>query len=280
MSTLDPYKIMQVDKRNYTYEQLRANFKRLVLEYHPDRNNLNREKLNESGIFQTLKFSYDYLVSELEAKRSDKTHFELKEQAKAQAQAPPPQEAQAQAPHTSNNVRIPTGRKFDIATFNAVFTKERINEAYDQGYGDWKEDTPPAPKAIIAYKDPEPFAMGRFASAYELGKEHVGDFSGDTLGTNLKYMDFKLAHTTSLLVDPSTLEARPEHAFTTVEQIKHHRATAPLQATEEDLRKRHLEQEEDAKREEARLDALKQKDSLIDSWYKKTHALMLQTFGK
>lgn len=270
MAAIDPYKTLQItDPKTYTYDQVRSNFKRLVLEYHPDRTAIqNVGELNKSPVFQTLKFSYDYLVAELKNRDSDKPHHELKAAAKAVPIAPAP---------SATNIAIKP-EKFDITKFNSVFNENRLKDAYDEGYGNWTEDTPQSiQKAIITYKDPEPYATGRFSSSYELGRDRVGDYSGDTVGTSLKFMDFKLAHTTTMLVDPNTVNDRPE--FKTVDEIKKHRATMPLEATEADLLKRHAAKVEAEKLETARIQALKDKDSLVDKIYNKTHQLLLSAFG-
>ena len=272
MDTIDPYKTMQVNPRTFTFQELRANFKRLVLEYHPDRSAIqNITELNKSPVFQTLKFSYDYLVTELKKRDTDKPHHELKAQAQAQEQ-----EQEHKQQHRQN-VKIKTDR-FDINKFNQVFDETRLKDVYDDGYNDWTEDTPPAQKAIVAYKDPEPYAMGRFSAAYELGRQHVDNFSGDTVGTNLKFMDFKLAHTTTLLVDPAAVAERPE--FKSVDDIKKHRANKTiLEPTEADIQRRHAEKIAADEQEAARLRALKEKDTLINNLFNKTHQLLLSAFG-
>lgn len=259
---MDPYKVMQVDK-NYTFEELKKNFKRLVLEYHPDR----KQDLTDSLIFQTLKFSYDYLVERLKSKNSDKTHHELK----AMATESLHQNAGRQ------NVTI-SKDKFNLEQFNRVFAESRISEAYDNGYAGWTEDTPKGENAIVTYKDPEPiFGGGRFASAYELGRTAVGDYSGENIGSGLKYMDFRLAHTTTALVDPKSVESRPE--FRSVDEMKKHRSNVQFVPSPEAVKRIQMQKMEEEKKEKERLEALKQKDTLIDRIYNKTHQIMLTAFG-
>ena len=258
---MDPYKILQV-KQNYTYDQLRSNYKRLVLEYHPDRSS----DINKSPIFQTLKFAYDFLINELKAKQSDKSHFELKTAAKSGG---------GSTSGTNNNF-IP-GDKFNVERFNKLFSESRIAEVYDDGYGKWTEDSPKQPNALVNYKEPNALMGGRFASAYELGNSKVDDYSGDNMGPGLQFMDYRLAHTTTLLVDEKAVDSRPE--FKSVEELKKHRTNMSLIPTADDVKKRHLQKMEDEKRESDRQKALKEKDSLIETIYKKSHKLMLAAFS-
>jgi curved DNA-binding protein CbpA len=259
---MDPYKIMQITNKNFTLDQLRTNYKRLVLEYHPDRT----KDVSGSPIFQTLKFAYDYLLNELKSKDADKGHHELKMAANTK-----------DSNNLGTNTKFVPGEKFDVGRFNQIFSDARISEVYDDGYGEWKEDAPTAPKAIVTYKEPEALMGGRFASAYELGNAKVTDYSGDNLGSGLKYMDFKLAHTTTRLVDENIVDARPE--FKTVEELKNHRGNVSFTASAEDVRKRHLQKIEDEKIEATRQKTLKEKDGLIESLYKKSHKLMLSAFS-
>lgn len=254
---------MQVNK-DYTFEQLKANFKRLVLEYHPDR----KQKLDDSIIFQTLKFSYDYLLERLKSKGTDKTHQEFKLGAKREGES---------LTSGKQNVNVSTGDKFNLEQFNRLFAESRIGEAYDDGYANWTEDTPRGENAIVAYKDPEPMFGGRFSSAYELGRTAVGDFSGDNMGSGLKYMDFRLAHTTTALVNPKVVETRTE--FKSIEDMKKHRSNIQFVPTAGDIEREHLKKLEDEKKEKQRQEAVKQKDSLIDQIYNKTHKIMIAAFG-
>jgi len=260
---MDPYKVMQVGK-NYTMEQLRTNFKRLVLEYHPDRN----ADVSKSQIFLTLKFSYDYLINELKTRELDKDHITLKQQ----------QQQHQQDGSISNAQNIKFSKdKFDLTKFNQMFSESRIQEVYDDGYGNWVEDTPKGDKAIITYKEPEAMLGSKFAGAYELGASKIDDYSNDNVGRGLKYMDFKLAHTTSLLVDQNHVESRDE--FKSIDDLKKHRGNVKFEQSPEDVRRRQLEQIENDKKEADRLVALRNKDSLISQLYGKTHKLMLSAFS-
>jgi DnaJ family protein A protein 5 len=254
---------MQVNK-TFTLDQLRTNYKRLVLEYHPDRT----KDVSGSPIFQTLKFAYDYLLNELKSKQSDKSHQELKMAANAK---------ERDDSGVGQNVKFTPGEKFDVGRFNQIFSEARISEVYDDGYGEWKEDAVNTPKAIVTYKEPEPLMGSRFASAYELGNSKVSDYSGDNLGSGLKYMDFKLAHTTTRLVDENVVDSRPE--FKTVEELKNHRGNVSFTASPEDVRKRQLQKVDDEKKEATRQKSLKEKDGLIEQLYKKSHKLMLSAFS-
>ena len=259
--SIDPLKIMQLSK-DYTFEQLRANYKRLVLEYHPDR----KQDLSNSPVFQTLKFSYDYLMNDLKSRELDKDHNTLKSQAMSQKDTFKGQ----------TNIKI-SKERFDLDKFNQMFSDSRMQDVYDDGYGDWDDSKPMGQKAIIMYKEPEPLSSSRFASAYELGATKIDDYSHDNVGAGLRYMDLKLAHSTTMLVDPDHVVQRQE--FKTVDELKKHRGNVDMVASPDDLARQHAIKKEMEKKEADRLAALKNKDSLIEQLYNKTHKLMLAAFS-
>ena len=262
---MDPYKVLGVGK-DFTMEELRRNYKRQVIKYHPDR----KADISSTPVFQTLTFAYNYLVNEFKERQQDKEHHELKSAAMATPAAAP-----------NVNLEAISGKRFNAKVFNEFFEKNRINDVMDDGYGDWVEDVVEKKdgNAIVNYKEPEPMnGSSRFGNVYELGVEKITDYSGDNRSNrNLGYMDYRLAHTTSRLVDPSHVEERQE--FKTVDELKKHRAKVTFVMSPEDVRRQQIEKDRILKQEQARLETLKKKDGIIGEIYNKTHKFMLQALG-
>jgi len=140
----------------------------------------------------------------------------------------------------------------DMDKFNAVFEQHRTRAPEDAGYGDRmiestgaREDfTFNAPQHLIKdfnatkfnemfeqqaacgdarrYDEPEPLGMFDNMAFGQLGLESVSDFSAPNTGGGLNYSDYMKAHTTGRLIDPRTVEKRPE--FRSVEEFEAHRA--------------------------------------------------------
>lgn len=149
---------------NYTLDELKLKFRDLVLKYHPS-------KTNDTNMFEYVKKCYATLSEELKnrGKKSD---------------------------------------NFNIDNFNKDFIKYKLPNVYDDGgYDKWIENTAELVEgngAIIHKKDPEPMytnISGLGGSIfYELGVGNIENFSGKS-GRDLEFMDYRLAHTTSALVD-------------------------------------------------------------------------------
>jgi len=263
---MDPYKVLEVNPASFTYDELKRNYKRLVMKYHPDKNT----DIKSTPVFQTLTFCYKYLVKELRTREDSKDHTTLKSQAAAESGG-----------SGQKNIHTTIDPKhFNVKNFNAMFDKHRYkDDVIEDGYGDWfKEDKTEDKGAIIHYKEPEALCTG-FANVYELGATSIDDYSSDNMSNrNLNFMDLKKAYTTSRIVDEKHVESRPE--FKSLEDIKKHRANISYVMSDADLRKYNANLEAEKKKEEARRTALRNKDSTIEGLYNRTHALMIGMFGK
>jgi len=262
---MDPYKVLDLPK-NFTAEQLKQNYKRLVLRYHPDR---NVEKMKSTPIFQTLTFCYNYLANELRSRDQGKEHHELKRQYDTVEKG-------------MQNVSLDS-KSFNVKKFNTLFEQNKYkDESIEEGYDDWfKSDKVEDKGAIINYSEPEPLFMGasKLGNLYEFGKGNVDDYSGTNMSNkNLNYMDLKKAYTTSQIEDEKYVEKRRE--YKSVEEAKKHRAEVSFVMNEQELRDYNRRKEEERKREELRLQKVKNENTLIDQLYQKTNKIMLGFFGK
>lgn len=149
---------------NYTLDDLKLKFRDLVLKYHPS-------KTNDTKMFEYVKKCYAKLSEEL--KNSKKSGF-------------------------------------NIDNFNKDFIKYKPPNVYDDGgYDTWIETTATQAgdveqRAIVHNKEPEPLYTNMSglggSEFYELGVGNIENFSGKS-GRDLEFMDYRLAHTTSALVD-------------------------------------------------------------------------------
>ena len=276
---LNPYRVLGVNQKTFTYEDLRRNYKKLVLKYHPDR---RRDTIEASPVFQTLTFCYNYLIEELKKRVVEPDHENLKGRYKDHAEKEKEKNVTNVAFAGTSNMTMSKDR-FDIHKFNQVFGENRIKDVNDDGYGDWQEDAAaasPSAKgkvtAIVNYKEPEPLYGSKFGNAYELGTTKISDFSGENV-RGLGYMDFKLAHSTTHLVDPNHVEDRKE--FKSVKDLETHRSKVQFTMSPEEVRRQQKIKTDLEIKEAERVENLKQRDSVIDQIYNKTHKLMLSAFG-
>lgn len=264
---MDPYSVFGVRPNQYTEEELKKRYKKLVIKYHPDKN-LNKETLQASNIFHTLTFSYDYLLEELKKNGSEADHHTLKSRYKEDAGGTPVTTATATRPVDN----------FDLSRFNKLFAENKIDDVYAaSGYNEWKEDAlkPTEKRAIVQYKEPAGMSGSQWNNVYELGIDKIKDFSGDNFNSRLHYMDFKLAHSTSAIVDPSHVENRPE--FKSVQELESHRSKISYEMSPEEIRERQRQKAKEAAKELKRMENLNKQDTVFQILYKKTHQLMLGT---
>ena len=313
---MDPYVIFGVKQNQFTEEELKRKYKKLLMKYHPDKN-LTKETLQASSIFQSLTFSYDYLINELNAAQSVSDHNVLKsrhnewqdKRAQNQHQTTTAKEDiySSNQPSTSSSAstssasqnqnqnqnytqsqtpRNPTFKKeesvneirekrFDIAKFNQHFSENKIEDAYSKGYETWAPPTdltPTTKKAIVNYKEPQPF-FGMKCNTYELGVENIKDFSGDNHGTKLHYTDFKMAHSTTAIVDPDHVDRRPD--FKSVKELEAYRSKVAYEMSEEEALQAYKKKLKEEEKERIRKENVKKHDSIFEKLYERTHRLML-----
>lgn len=107
-----------------------------------------------------------------------------------------------------DEIDVKTGSRPDVPIDKKIdpdnFTRKDFNEQF-------RKDTNPSTKAIVQHNDPEPAEIGGQNVGQVIHTENmVDDYSGAMTcvnnGPQLPYSDYKLAHTTSRLVDPKTVK--------------------------------------------------------------------------
>lgn len=178
-------------KNNYTYNEIKLKLRDLVIKYHP-------KNSNNTQMFEYIKKCYSVLVDELN-KAKQKVEF-------------------------------------DINAFNKQFNENKVDNVYDKtGYDKWIESNDPTDKecgAIVHNYDPEPLMMNISGlggtTFFELGIDSIDNFSGNT--DNLQFTDYKIAHSTSQLVDERYVNAP---TYKTLEDIQKERSNLSYNMTPE-----------------------------------------------
>lgn len=277
---IDPYKMLGIAK-NFTPDQLRTAYKKMALAMHPDKQGGN------DYMFKMLTTCYKQLVKEYNKRITDRQFHELK----------------TESQRTTNNYTPPVDSKsFNIERFNTVFEKNRLSDSVrDTGYNDWLktgDDGQAAPKFngkftsrafneqfeksnkgeqskhVIKYKEPEPMFAGKKIQYTELGVDNIDDYSGDNLSRkNLNYMDLKIAHTTSRIVDPGTVGERKQ--YKSIGDVEADRAHVSYTMNDSEMREYQARKKLEELREKQRLQNLNAYDNRTLEHYEQVNRLML-----
>lgn len=294
---IDPLKILNLPK-HYNAEMLKENYKKLALKAHPD-------KGGSEYLFKLLTECYRYLANELKKKQSDKQFNELKqdflnevgrhskETSKSNRQSKEP------SPQTIQQMFY-KGSRFDQDKFNKFFTDNKLkDDREEQGYQQWMQenDIKEAPKyrgsfnsngfnqhfnqhaqmpsnhrQIIKYQEPEALVTSKKLGFTELGQDTIDDYSGENKSNkNLNFMDYRVAHTTSRIVDPSI---KPRADFKDIQELETSRANISYQMSDEEyalyMKKKRLQEKEEEKRKQVQ----ETYDRRIQQHYMKINGLL------
>ena len=263
MDAFDPYKILELSK-NFSETELKTNYKRLVYKHHPDKNVDNMKK---TPIFQILTASYRMLVEELNKRKTDKPFHQLKEESK-------------QFKTQTLNIAIDPAKGFNINKFNIVFEGNRIEDPNDFGYKDWMQNPDSFnilkhSTALTKYREPAPISSNTFC-CQELGSK-PDDFT-NLSNPNLQYMDYRIAHLSDRIVDPSIIKSRKD--YKTVKELENDRSKVKYTMSDKQHRVYQEQKNKDDARESERLKQLQKLDQKVSQHFDKVNKLMLgQSFG-
>lgn len=299
---IDPHKVLDLPK-NYTLDMLRDSYKRMALKAHPD-------KGGSEYLFKLVTQCYKYLVAELKKREADKQFYELKKDFMSQTgvkQSSTQKDKSKKTLANNDEENLNTiqqlfykGSRFDQAKFNKFFNdnkmKDEVNEA---GYKEWmeKQQVSEAPqfrgsftndcfnshfeknvqvnrdnRQIIKYKEPDALVTVKRLGFTELGQDNVDDFSGENKSLrHLNYMDYRVAHTTSRIVDPSYVRRQN---FKNVDELEKSRENISYQMTEKELVEYMKRQKLQEKLEEQRKMALRNYDQRVQQHYQKINGLL------
>ena len=286
---LNPYKILGVSK-NYDEKSLKKAYLKKALVHHPDRGGSPVE-------FQKISIAYTLLLKKLSDMNNSHLHNDLRDNSESYM-----------TDQSSNNMRNTNMTdNFDANLFNKIYDENKIDGAYDRGYGDWIEKTNDTksieqPKMfnksfnkdlfnnefnkyksqqqkqsgaqVITYDEPqEDISMRGKDSLMILGQNNVSDFSGQSSG-GLNFRDYKDAFTNSCLIDESSVDISDRS--NNIGSMKSSRTNVNYKMSREDLRKQELMRVKSERDEHKRLERLTNSDNRAFTMYDKIHDRMLQ----
>ena len=287
-TTIDPYKVLNLPK-NYNKEMLRNAYKQMALKAHPD-------KGGSEYLFKLVTQCYKFLYAELKKRNADKQYYELKNDfLKSNTET----EKNSKEKPTLQNMFY-NGSRFDQQKFNKFFEDNKIKDEVNEiGYKEWmqKHKVKDAPKyrgsfnqdgfnshfekhskmskdhkQIIKYQEPEALVTVKKLGFTELGQDNIDDFSGENKSMkHLNYMDYKIAHTTSRIIDPKTVQRQN---FRNVQDLEKARENVQYQMTEEQYLEQLKIQKLQKKQEEQRQMNIRNHDNLVEQQYYKLQQLL------
>lgn len=258
-------------------EDLKKRYKSLAVIYHPD-------KGGTKAMFDFITTCYKKVYYDIKSRQLDKQFMDLKHESTKYMKTK----------QTPRSFSLPDEGDFQ-SRFNEFFDEHRLrDDSVDAGYGhimtpssqhredidiaktvksmksfheEFEKRAPPPPKEIIKYRVPEALPSARTMQYTELGISRVGDFSGenDTL-KKLNYTDYKLAHETSRLIDPSTVKARKE--YLNVQALEAEREEKPMM-TEKEQKMYDAYLRKQVKREKERTIQQQSRDQQINDHFSK-----------
>lgn len=259
---------------NFTIEQLRLQYKKMVVKHHPDRSADPRT----APMFQLLTSCYRLLVEDHAMRQNGKEFHELKSAAMHHQKQP------ATATKTNVHMHQDPNKKFDVGRFNEIFSEHRFKDkAVEGGYDKWMDD--PASykqqdvrKQLVKYREPQPLQGSSGLNFYQLGVDRVDDYSAENIhNQELNYMDYRIAYTAqSILEDEKMAKKNMRKEYKNVEDLERDRSSMPTTMSESEQ----IEYDKRTKMNEAlekkRIKKLTRYDQRVNDFYVKNHGLFLQ----
>jgi curved DNA-binding protein CbpA len=284
---LDPYKILGLSKE-FTENQLKKAYLKKAMKSHPDRGGSKKE-------FQKVSIAYTVLKKKLKEQGEIHHHNELKQNAKS-----------FMGTQQQGGQNINMRDNFDRDLFNKIYEENKIEDAFDQGYGNWmnQNDTIASsqPKMFQGnfnkdmfnhefekYKQEQKQKMGTQITQYQepqvrlsmknqdslvtLGQGKVSNFSGEV--GNLGFTDYKAAFTVdSTLIDTSSIDINGR--ANSIKGVERERSNISYQLSPEDQQRVAYQEALQQKEERARIQRLQVYDQRSEDTYNKVHQLLLR----
>lgn len=264
----DAYKLLGCTAQ-HTIDDVKNQFKRLALVYHPD-------KGGDPAVFNNIVESFKMVFRHKKAISEDVQHHDLKTRSQSYMGHAPGSGA---APsHGAGTTPPPTERKTDTGPriskddadfqnkFNRFFDEHRtVDENVARGY----EGFISAPEVKVStnhykikkYEEPVGTVLCKSLGFHELGKK-IDDYSGKNDDMHkLQYTDYMYAHTTDKIIDPSSVKERRE--FKNMDDIRASRETENFELTDRDRKMYERSRARETRREQRRLTNLQQYDQYL-----------------
>ena len=285
---LNPYKILGITKK-YDEKILKKAYLKKAMTTHPDRGGSPLE-------FQQVSIAYTLLLKKLNDQNNNHQHNDLRNNSK-----------NYMSDQVSNNEKnINMTEKFDINLFNKVYEENKIDTAYDRGYGEWMESSSnnkmlEQPKMfnksfnkdlfnhefekykrnqqkqmgsqLVKYDEPQvDISMKGKDSLMLLGQSNVTNFSGSSDG-GLGFSDYKDAFTNSCLIDTNNVDI--SNRDDNIKSAQRTRSNITYKMSASDLRKQEMIKLKLEKEEQDRILRLNQHDNMAFNNYEKIHSRLI-----
>lgn len=289
---LNPYETLNVSK-NYTWDELKTNYKKIAFETHPDKEGGNEIVFNYvTECFKKL--AYDY-----KKRKDNKLPHELKNSSK---------EYYETSLNKQNNDFINDNEStmgFN-EKFNRTFEKCRLeDEETEFGYGDMMEKSSknredisvdkvyqekkfntksfndifnkhiPITKQLTKYQEPIPTQLTKSINYTELGSKKPDDYSSPENKTNLIYTDYLKAYSNNRIDTESVIKTKKDFNNVT-EYEKYRDKLINKKISDKEKKIMELKKEKEEKDEYERLERLKMLDQKIEKNYNKANKLFLK----
>lgn len=258
---LEPLLVLGLDK-NFNLSDLKRNYKRLVIKYHPDK---SANEIAATPQFQILTACYKMLLKDWEIRQSDKSYHELRAGSK---QFWEQNEVDLSEFDSKNNT------KFDIARFNKNFEDNRLKTFMDEGYEEWMNSKNAKDRnkhALQVYKEPQALESCSLLSCSVLGVNKLQDYSGDNTNRGLQFSDYRIAHTTDKIIDPTVVKHRKE--YKSVDELEKDRAKIRFEMSNSEKMAYEKKKQKEEEQERIRQRKVLENDELVARHHAKISAL-------
>lgn len=264
---LDPYKILNVPY-NAELKDIREQFKRLVLKYHPD-------KGGNPEIFNIIKNAYSYLY---------KYKIEQKKQLEKEQRNFMKYTSQriSQTEHLDREfekMKInPNDKTMNNDKFNKLFEMHKIKDADDIGYEYIREDKREEPEElikkyknkkqkkmeIVLFEEPEPIELTK-ENYKKLGLKNIKDFSQNYGKEGNQYSDFQQAY---VEYDNNTMKNYRTKNYKNIDEYKNIRNNQNFKISKEEEQKMKIKEMQEIEMEEKRRYYVNKQDQKIEKKFK------------
>ena len=254
---------------------------------HPDRGGSKDE-------FQKISIAYTVLKKKLKERGEIHSHNELKQNASSFMETQ----------QIAQNINMKDN--FDADLFNKIYEENKIEDAYDHGYGSWMQESSSVSGAsqklfqgnfnkdlfnhefekykqeqkkkmgsqMVQYQEPvERLSMKNQDSLVTLGQGRISNFSGEV--GNLGFTDYKAAFTTdSTLIDTSMVDINGR--ANSVKGVERERSNVSYEMTPQDAQRAAYQEALRQKEERARIQRLQVYDQQSEDMYNKVHKMLLR----
>ena len=273
----DPYRILNVG-RQHSEEELKKAYLKLAIKTHPDRGGSEKA-------FQVVSLAYNVLLKKLKDSKNNNDHQTLRQNSQISMES-------------QEKINI---HQMDMALFNKVYEENKVEEAFDEGYGGWMKENKAEetdqkklfegkfnkdmfhnefnkykkskksneiqqyePNTSISYKGKD--------SLMVLGQNKVKDFSGVSDG-GLAYRDYKDAFTNSCFIDVNSVDIKGRPS--TIDDQVAQRSNVQYTMSDQDQHRYQQQKRQEEEEEKKRIERLQIFEEKSGEAYNKIHMRLL-----